>query len=256
MKRLLVLLWLATKREIFQWFAWRSFLLTLMINQAVTPLIGLAVWSVALPGRGQVTTYYVALLLAQLFTASYEEHTFSNAVYEGKLSQRLLKPQPVVLEPLGTNIAVRIWHVLWGLPLIVCAGILTRTSLDPRMLLLALPSLLLAAMLRFLYTYLLALSAFWSQQAHSITGFGGMLVFLLGGSAAPIAFFPASVRPLAEMLPFRAMLGFPAELLSSSLDSTQILTGYAWQGCWCLVFLLLVRGVWRTGLRRYTALGG
>lgn len=256
MRRILRLLFISTKREILQWLVGRSFLFTLMVNQAVTPLIGLTVWSVALSGSSQITTYYVALLVVQLMTVSYEEHTFSSTIYEGTFSQELLKPQPVVLGALGTNFAIRIWHLLFGFPIIIFIGIVTKTAFDLRMIVLSLPALLLAATLRFLFTYLLALSAFWSQKAHSIVGFGETLIFLLGGSAAPITLFPSALRPLGEALPFRAMLGFPAEIISSSLNSAQILTAYAWQVLWTLVFLLAVTFAWRSGLRRYTAIGG
>jgi ABC-2 type transport system permease protein len=252
LRLLLISIW----REVLQCLAWRAFLLTLMINQAVPPLIGLAVWSVALPGRTQISTYYVALLAIQLITVSYEHHTFSNNIYDGKFSQELLKPQPIVLGPLGANIAMRIWHLLFGLPLIVIVGIVARTSFDVRMVFMALPALVLAATLRFLFTYLLASLAFWTEQAHGIVGFGETLIFLLGGSAAPIILFPASLRPLGESLPFRAMLGFPTEIMSSSLNSTQILIGYGWQVLWILVFVLAVMFAWRAGLRRYTAIGG
>ncbi|GLV55895.1 ABC transporter permease [Dictyobacter sp. S3.2.2.5] len=256
MKRILHLLLISTKREILQWLAWRSFLLTMIVNQAVTPLLGLIVWSVALPGIGQITTYYVALLIVQLMTVSYEYHTFSAGIYRGTLSQELLKPQPVVLGPLGTNLALRIWHLLFGLPIIIFVGIISKTVVDLRMVLLAFPALLLAATLRFLFTYLLALSAFWSQKADNIVGFGETLLFLLGGSAAPIILFPSALRPLAEALPFRAMLGFPAEMISSSLNSAQILTAYSWQVLWTLMFLLVVVFVERSGLRHYIAIGG
>lgn len=256
MMRILRLLAISTQREILQWLTGRAFVITLMINQAVAPLIGLAVWSVALPGNSQISTYYVALLAIQLMTVSYENHTFSNAIYDGTFSQELLKPQPTVLGQLGTNIAMRLWHLLFGLPIIVLVGLVAHTSWDIHMILLALPALLLAAILRFLFTYLFALSAFWTEQAHGIVGLSESLVFLLGGSAAPIARFPSSLRPLVETLPFHSLLGFPAEIMSSQLNYKQILGGYGWQMFWILVFLLAVSATWRAGLRRYSAIGG
>src|SRR6476620_5964314 len=104
MRRILRLLLIHTWREFLQWMAWRAFLITLVINQAITPLIGLAVWSVALPGSTKITTYYAALLAVQLMTVSYEHHTFSNGIYAGALNHDLLRPHPVILGPLGTNI--------------------------------------------------------------------------------------------------------------------------------------------------------
>jgi ABC-2 type transport system permease protein len=243
-------------RSCLGFFAWRGFLFTLVVNQAVTPLLGLAVWTVALPGNDQVSTYYVALLVVQLFTVSYEHHTFSNHVYDGGISHDLLKPHSVIIAALGDNIAMRVLHVVMGLPFILVAAVLVGVTFEARWMLAALPAVLLAALLRFVFTFLLALSAFWTQQAHGVVGFGETMIFLLGGSAAPIQFFPPALRPWGEALPFRAMLGFPAEIATGSLGSAQILQGYAWQCGWIVVFGLMAILVWRAAVRRYTAVGG
>jgi ABC-2 type transport system permease protein len=256
MRRILRLLSFWTRHEIIRWLGARSLLLTLVINQAITPLIGLMLWSVALPGNTRISTYYVALLAVQLLTVSYENYTFSETIYLGTFSHELLRPQPVVLGPLGTNLAMRLLHLLIGLPLLIVACVAMHTTWDVRLILLALPALIFAAILRFLFTYLLALSAFWSERAHGIVTCGDTLIFLLGGSAAPIALFPPALRSLGEALPFRAMLGFPAEVMSASLNNTQILAGYAWQAFWLLSFLLAAIFTWRAGLRRFTAVGG
>ncbi|GCE07077.1 ABC-2 family transporter protein [Dictyobacter aurantiacus] len=256
MRRLWSLLLTATWRQILQWLAWRSFLLTLAINQAVAPLLGLTIWSVALPGSSAIPTYYIALLICQLLTVSYEQHTFSNGVYAGELTHDLLRPQPVVLGPLGANLALRLWHLVVGVPLILLLELLTHARFDPLAVLLALPALLMAAVLRFLFSYLLSLSAFWTEQAHGVAGFGETLLFLLGGSAIPIPLFPIGLRPLGEALPFRAMLGFPAEIVSGQLAPRTLLLGYGWQLLWILVFLPLAILVWRAGVRRYSAIGG
>jgi ABC-2 type transport system permease protein len=116
--------------------------------------------------------------------------------------------------------------------------------------------MILAAALRFLFSYTLALTAFWSQQAHGTVIFGEVMTFLLGGSAAPIALFPDRLRTIGELLPFRAMLGFPAEIASGNLDATSILTGYAWQCGWLIVFFAITRMVWIRGVRHYVAIGG
>ncbi|MBA3944771.1 MAG: ABC-2 family transporter protein [Herpetosiphonaceae bacterium] len=254
--RLIQLLAINTWREFLQWMAWRAFLITMVINQAVTPLLGLAVWSAALPGRTGISTYYVALLVVQLMTVSYEHHTFANGIYSGEVSHELLKPQPVVITTLGTNLALRIWHLLVGLPIIIVAGLIAPLSFELRLVLLAIPAVVLAAALRFLFTYLLALSAFWMQQAHGVVGFGESLIFLLGGTAAPVMLFPEQLRAVGEALPFRAMLGLPAEIAAGSLNGAQIVQGYAWQCIWLPVLALAAIIGWRRGVRRYTAVGG
>jgi len=58
------------------------------------------------------------------------------------------------------------------------------------------------------------------------------------------------------VLPFRYMVGFPVEVLTGQLDRADLLAGFALQGFWTAVAILLYRVMWRSGLRRYTAVGG
>jgi ABC-2 type transport system permease protein len=256
MTRAIRLLVLYTRRSFLQWTAFRSFLFTLVVNQAVTPLLGLAIWSAALPGQDGISTYYAALLAVQLMTVSYEYHTVTMGIYEGNLNEWLLRPHQVVIAPLAENIATRIWHLCIGLPAIVAVITLTRVSFDVPDVLAAIPALTLAAILRFLFVYTLAISAIWSQQAGGITELGSTLIFLFGGMAVPISLFPDRVRPIGEALPFRAMLGFPAEIATGNLGPAQVVEGYGWQLLWLAVLLPVAKLAWNTGLRRYTALGG
>lgn len=237
------------------WFGWRMFAFTLVANQAVPPLIGLAVWSAALPGRG-LTDYYVAMLFVRLLTVSYENHTFSGRIYSGDLADDLLRPHPVVLQPLGQNLALRVWHLLIALPLLVVLLLLVPLEIRAGDVALALPALLLAAVLRFLFTYALALTAFWTERAHSVVTLGGTLLFLLGGEAAPISLLPPALYPVAVALPFRAMSGFPAELMTGQLSLPAVGVGYLSQLIWLVALAAICTAVWRAGVRRFTAVGG
>lgn len=256
MKRFLRLTFSYTKRSFLEMMAWRSFLFTLVINQAVTPLLGLAIWSAALPGQADISTYFVALLVVQLVTVSYEYHNVSMAIYEGRLNDWLLRPHQVVISSLGENVAMRIWHLGIGLPIIGAVAIFTGVSFEPGNILVAVPALVFAGVLRFLFTYSLALSALWGQQAGGVTELGSTLVFLLGGMAVPISLFPERLQPIGEALPFRAMLGFPAEIASGQLSTQQIVAGYGWQALWLAALVPLTAWTWSAGVRRYTALGG
>lgn len=243
------------QRFFLQWLAWRSFALTLVVNNVVTPLIGLAVWSLAAPGRG-MGAYFTVLLFVRLLTSSYENHTFSEKIYYGWFADELVLPHPPVVITLAENLAMRIWHLIIGAPILAAVAFFAPPDLRWADVALALPAVLLAAALRFLWTYTLALSAFWTERAHSAVGLGNTLIFLLGGEAAPVAVLSAAVRPWAELLPFRAMLGFPAEIATGSLSGAAVATGYIWQVLWLAVLLMAARLVWRAGIRRYTVVGG
>lgn len=255
MTRLLLLVALRVRRQFLDWSGGWWFIVTLVFNQALGPLIGLFVWSAVFPHDPRIVAYFVALVAVQLMTASYENHTFSETVYHGTVSDELLKPQPVVVGPIGENIAIRIWMTLFGLPLAALAGVGLGASYRWQHLLLALPALLVAAILRFLFTWVLALTAFWTERVHAVAGFGGTLTFLLGGAAAPIALLPEPWRSVAAALPLHAMLGLPADIATGALDGAQVAAALGRGLGWIAVFGALAVAIWRSGVRRYTVVG-
>jgi ABC-2 type transport system permease protein len=256
MIRLTALLAIYARRAFLEWMGFRSFLFTIVINQAVAPLLGLAIWSAAMPDRGEITTYFVALLAVQLVTGSQEYYSVAMRIYEGHLNDDLLRPHPMVIAPLGESIAFRLWNLLAGIPILAIVIVSLGVSFRIPDLVLTLPALFLAATLRFVYDYIFCLSALWTQEAGGITELGSTLIFLLGGVAVPIMLFPDQFQPWGEALPFRAMLGFPAEIASGELSRSQILYGYGWQIAWLVVLVPIASFVWQSGIRRFTALGG
>jgi ABC-2 type transport system permease protein len=61
---------------------------------------------------------------------------------------------------------------------------------------------------------------------------------------------------VATLLPFRWMISFPLELLLGSLTTQEMLIGFAAQAAWIAIGLVLLRLVWRAGVRVYSAVSG
>jgi ABC-2 type transport system permease protein len=253
--RVLRLTVLRVRRQFLDWSGGWWFTLTLVVNEALGPLVGLFVWSTVFPDDPRVVSYYVALIAVQMMTASYENHTFSETVYQGTVSHELLKPQPVVIGPIGENVAIRIWMSLFGLPLAALAGLGLGASYHWPHLLLAVPALTGAAVLRFLFTWILALTAFWTERVHAVVTFGGVLIVLLGGAAAPISLLPEPWHTIAATLPFHAMLGLPADIATGAIDGAATVAALGRGLAWILAFAALAVVVWRSGVRRYTVVG-
>jgi ABC-2 type transport system permease protein len=117
------------------------------------------------------------------------------------------------------------------------------------------PALLLAFLVRFLLEWTLAQAAFWTTRVSAINQTYFVLLLFLSGQIAPLSLMPHPVRILAEILPFRGMVGFPVELLLGRLTLSEAWTGLAIQAAWVVVGLVLVRVVWRAGVRVYSAVG-
>ncbi|GAA2837634.1 ABC-2 family transporter protein [Kribbella solani] len=249
--RTAVLLGFRLRQEVLAWSGAWWFLATLTVQAVVAPLIGLFVWSAVYPDDPAIARYYIVVILVTLMTESFEQHTFSNQIYDGTLSHELLRPQPVVIGVIGMNLATRIWLTFLGAPVVVLAGISLRAGFDWAAVLRSAPYIVPAGVLVFLWTFLLSLTAFWTDKVHSIVGFGSQLIFLLGGTAAPIALLPEAWRRVAEVLPFYGMIGLPADLAAGTRSTGSL--GY--QLAWIAVLGSAVTISWRIGVRRYTAVG-
>jgi ABC-type uncharacterized transport system permease subunit len=243
------------RQQVLEWSGAWWFLLTLVVQAVVAPLIGLFIWSAVYPDDPAIARYYVAVMLVTLMTESFEQHTFSGRIYDGTLSHELLRPQPVVIGVLGENLAIRGWLTLLGAPIVLLTGISLQAGFDWRSVVLSLPCVALAAVLVFLWTFLLSMTAFWTDRVHAVVGFGGQLIFLFGGTAAPINLLPDLWRRIAELSPFYGMNGLPAEIASSTPYGGSFATALGYQLVWVVVFVVIVAVVWRAGVRRYTAVG-
>lgn len=253
--RLARLLVLTLRQHLYECAGGWWFVATLTIQAVLTPLIGLFVWSAVFPAEPYVVRYYVALLVVQLMTQAFEQHTFASKIYDGTISHELLKPQPVVIDPIGGNTAVRLWLTLMGLPLVIVAAAAFEVSFAWQNLLAALPALLLAAALTFVWNFCFSMTAFWTERVYAIVDFGAYATFLLGGAVAPLSFMPEPWRSVGEVLPFYAMLGFPAAVATGETSGGAIVAGLGVQLGWTILVVAAAIRLWRAGIRRYTVVG-
>jgi ABC-2 type transport system permease protein len=254
--RLLHLVALRIRMEVLGWSGTWWFPLTLVVQAVLGPLIGMFVWSAVYPEDAYVATYYVALLLVTVMTESFEQFTFSEKVYNGMISHDLLRPQPVVIDTIGANIATRLWLTAMGVPVALLVGFAFGVSLTWTAVLAAVPVFVLGATLTFLGTFLLSLTAFWTERVHAIVGFGWIVNSLVGGTVAPLAFLPAPWHWVGEVLPFYGMLGLPADVAAGRVHGiAPLVAGLAYQSAWIAMFIGAAVLAWRAGIRRYTVVG-
>jgi ABC-2 type transport system permease protein len=244
------------RRHFLSWTAGWSFAITVYLSRLVTPLIGLALWTKALPDDPRVAAYYVSMIFCVMATDSPENHTFAQRVYDGTFTDDLLRPHPVTISTIGFNIAFKAFNVLGAIPIAIFVGLATHVRLDPMRVLLAAPAIVLGSSIAFVLMFTLAQSSFWTPRVHAVTALGTSLIFVLGGGAAPIPFLPPSIRPWLVALPFRMVNGFPCEVLSGLATGREILNGYILQIVWLGALALASRRVWLSGVRRYVAVGG
>ena len=81
------------------------------------------------------------------------------------------------------------------------------------------------------------------------------LTLILSGRIAPIDLLPNWVRLIADALPFRWAVAFPVELFLGRLSTEEIYRGFTFQIAWLLLSFLLLKFIWRSGVKKYSAVG-
>ncbi len=245
---------------------YRASIFIWMIERILEPLIYLVVWSVVSRSTGgsvggftpgTFAAYFITTMLVAQATYTWVMYEYEYRIRHGSLSFALLRP----IHPIHTDLVENVSSKLITMPLMLGAAALLialfkpEFSFTPWAVVAFVPSLLLAFGVKFIVEWTLALSAFWTTRVSAINQGYFVASLFLSGQMAPLALLPRPLQVLAAALPFRWTISFPVELLLGRLTPGQALVGFGAQVAWLGLGLLLLRVVWRAGVRVYSAVG-
>jgi ABC-2 type transport system permease protein len=248
-------------------FQYRAALVIWLLGQVLDPVIYLIVWStvsVASGGEvggyttGEFAAYFLVLMVVNHLTFTWIMWEYEYRVREGSLSASLLRP----VHPIHADVADNLSSKTLSTPFILAAAVLLGFVFHPTFhfvpwaVVAFVPAVALAFLLRFVVEWTLAQAAFWTTRVSSLNQLYFVALLFLSGQVAPLTLFPPALQTAAALLPFRWMISFPVELVLGNLTPEQTATGFAAQLTWIAIGLLLLRLVWRAGVRVYSAVSG
>lgn len=245
---------------------YRGQLLIWTFSGILEPLVFLVVWtnvarntggSVGGYGAGDFAAYFIGAMLVHQITFSWHMWEYAYRIQQGQVSQAMLRPVHPIHGDVAENVGYKLLSVLVQIPAVVVLALLFHPTWHPHLwaLLLTIPALLLAAGIRFLLDWTLALVAFWLTKTDAINNVYYVGVLFLSGRVAPLQLFPAWVQTVASLTPFRWVVAFPVELALGRLTPREVLIGFGAQAIWLPVALLLMRTVWKGAVRQYSGVG-
>lgn len=238
----------------------------------VGPLVSLAVWAAAAEARGgtvanpatgasferaDFAAYFLTFMIFSHITMSWDAFEFAFRVRSGQLSSHLLKPIHPIHGDASSNIAFKVVTSGMLLPIWVLLVVMLKPTLPDSgiSLILSLPALALAAVMRYVWQYALAAVAFWTTRVEAVNQLYFTLDSFLSGRIAPLALLPGLLGAAAYYSPFRAMGAFPVELALGQVPPEQILPGFLIQLAWLGAAVLVLKVVWAAGVKQYSAVG-
>ena len=179
------------------------------------------------------------------------------SIQTGAIVSDLLKPLDFYTYWLSRDLGRAAAHLLLrGLPTFLIGALLFRQMVLPDEIWrwgAFLASVVMAVIVSFTWRFIQNAAGFWVIDHRGVAYMAAMLVNFFSGLLLPIAFFPPWLEFVANVLPFRAMLMVPNEVL---LGQRSVLSGWALQLFWIVVMTAIARTMLRAGERKVVIQGG
>jgi len=208
--------------------------------------------------RRQIIVYTCAAsTLALLFNVDLS-HFLSRKVRTGEIALDLLKPVETNALYLSDNLGGALYGAVFvALPtLVALACLFGLTGIRETNWLIVLPLTLLGFFVHYLFCYLLALTTFFTVEAWGIEYLRVNLIRFFAGAFLPVSFFPASLKRVSDVLPFKYMIFPAASAASGNFPHGMLGTTLLLQLMWIAILSAAVFAVWSRVSRRVTVHGG
>ncbi len=230
------------------------------------PLVMLGLWSSVAseaPFAGyrsaDFVAYFLATLIVRNLTGSWVAWQISEEIRGGVLAMRLLRPIHPFIAYGASHVAAIPFRTLVTLPIAVVllissgASALTTETLQ---LALIVPSIALGWLITYAILFAIGALAFHFTKTLAIANlyFGAFVP--LSGYLMPLPLMkPAWIATFASYTPFPSMLYTPVRLMTAHLETGEVGRMLLTQVGWATAMTVLALALWRSGIKRFEAVG-
>ena len=184
----------------------------------------------------------------------------SRDIRDGALKRYLIQPVNLIGYLFSYRLAHKVAYIVtsflpYALLFFLCRGFFDGLP-DPLTLLIYFVSLILAFMVGFYFEVCVGMIGFWFLEVTSILYIVMTLNFFISGHMLPLDLLPWPWAGVLKALPFQYLAYFPAVVFLGKVKGAALVGYMLGELFWALFFMVLARGLYRMGLRRYSAYGG
>lgn len=247
-------------------FVYRTSVFLWRFRNFLAAVLSLTVWSLLLSNGNSVgsydqssaITYVFVISLLQSVVLSTSLHGMSEFIYSGGLSIVLVRPLNVFAYFATQEVADKLKNFLFLLAESTLLWWLFQPTLvlpDTPMLALFLVWTAGAIYLNGLLLMLLGMIGFWSPETWAPRFLFFILLDVTAGKLFPLDILPKIIQQVLFLTPLPYLSFMQTQLFLGKLDATSLWQHTVIFVSWMLVGTVLVRIIWRRGMRQYAGAG-
>ena len=203
-----------------------------------------------------LSRYFLSAFFVRQFSVVWVVFTFEEDALLGRVSPYLIQPLHPFIRYFAQHIAEQITRFPFALLIAIFFFIFNPESLwIPSFftIIISIISTFFSFLIQFLMQSIIASFCFWTEKASSIEKFLFIPTLFLSGLLSPVSTFPDYVKSWIYFTPFPYLIDLPASILSG--NQANIIEGVFIQLLWIILFFSIFKKVWKSGTKKFTAMG-
>ncbi len=209
----------------------------------------------------QVIAYLLLVNVTRIFSSMPGlAGGIAHDIRDGDLKKYLLQPIDMIAYLAAYRLAHKVAYVVGSAVPYAVLFFLFASYFDglpdPLTFMAYLASLMLAFVIGFFFEVCIGMTGFWFLEVTSFLYVVNTVNFFVSGHMFPLDLLPPFWAGLLKALPFQYLAYFPAAVFLGKIQGWDLVTGLLAELGWAVFFVVLARGLYQRGLRRYSAYGG
>ena len=246
----------------------KSSVVILLLQALVPSLVMFYLWSLILDqgqtiggfSKNQIVIYYIGVNFINSFVWYAVDWELNDDIHSGELSNIIHRPIAIEKYYFAKMLGDRLANLLLLLPILVIGFLYILLNnllhVSPMVLVEFAVSIVLSAILWFLFSYIVGSVAYWFDNLFFVLLVKEVVVNLLAGFYFPLEILPSFLVKITKCLPFQYFSSFPIDTLVKGFSLANWGKNTLVELIWAAVFYLMVQIVNKKGLQRYSDVMG
>jgi ABC-2 type transport system permease protein len=260
--------WRTILNEFQEQLNYRFFILAYVVGNYFDLLGQVVIWSAAFKATDIINGYdYPTMISYAVFgwifrylSANYDyERNIQKDIHSGRLSNFIIKPinyiKFTIFNAIGRNIfaflvtivTASVWIIIFRHELVFTRNI--------SLFFILLVYFVLAYLIKFYLSVIVGFISFWVTEINGTSYSVNTLIKFLAGAYFPLDLLPAPMLSVLYTFPFIYTFFVPAQIFIGRLDIVQSLRGILIMFIWIIVLNLIIKILWKLGLKKYESAG-